>query len=329
MKTQSMYICNFIDKIYHMNFQQLEYLLAVHREKHFARAADACHVTQATLSAMIKKLEDELDMKLFDRSRVPVQTTDYGLQVIEKARLILKEKNELLELKNKDFNDIIGTIRLGIIPTVASALLPIILPKITQQYPKIHLVITEITTDEIIHQLEEDKLDMGILATPLELEHIEEEILYYESMMIYGIEQKNKTYITPEDLSDKNIWLLEEGNCFRDQSITLCNIQEKKDQNQAIEFKGNSFETLLNMSDYMGGFTLLPELHYTQLSDQRKKQCSSFESPTPVREISIVSQRLYSKKNSINLLAKLIQDIVQPQLSTFEKAPKELRVIGI
>ena len=248
---------------------------------------------------------------------------------IVKARLILKEKNELLELKDKDLNDITGTIRLGIIPTVASSLLPLILPKITKQYTRLKLDISEITTEEIIHQLQEDNIDIGILSTPLEIDHIEEEILYYESMMIYGVSDNNKNYLTSDDLSDKDIWLLEEGKCFRDQAITLCDIQEKKKKDQQVKFKGNSFETLLNMTDYFGGYTLLPELYFNQLTKSRKDKCAKFQSPTPVREISIISQRLFSKKNSIELLAQLIRKLVQPKLSTFEKPAKDLRIIGI
>lgn len=314
-----------------MNFQQLEYALAVHRTKHFGRAAESCNITQATLSAMIKKLEDELNIQIFDRSRHPIQTTDDGMILLKTAEEILAKQQELFHLGQMDVQELVGEIRLGIIPTVANSLLPLILPSILENHPKLKLTISEITTDEILHQLAHNQIDLGLLSTPIEdlSEAYEEQILYYEAMMVYGISESDKGFVSSKDVENKKVWLLEEGHCFRSQSMTLCKVREKKEQTENLQFKSNSFETLLNLSDQMGGLTLVPELYYNNLSDQRKSKTQFFQKPIPVREISLLAIKPISKKRSMLKLAELIQGIVTPQLKTAEFKNKDLNIIGI
>ncbi len=214
-----------------MNFQQLEYALAVHQLKHFGNAAKRCNITQATLSAMIKKLEEELILTLFDRSSHPIQTTEEGLEVLKKAKEILAKQQELFQFSTLEKDELEGELRLGIIPTVSNALLPLILPEILNQHPHLKLIISEITTNEIIQQLKNNEIDMGILSTPLSTisDQFEEQILYYEAMMVYGISSSDMAYVSSKDVENKKVWLLEEGHCFRSQSMTLCKIQEKKE----------------------------------------------------------------------------------------------------
>ena len=257
-----------------MNFQQLEYVMAVHKHKHFGIAADSCHITQATLSAMIKKLEEELKILLFDRSRKPIQTTDMGLQFIETARTILQQK-ELLFSLNKQTEKLEGKLSIGIIPTVANSLLPIILPSILKENQKLQLTISEITTEEIKTQLIMDKIDIGILATPINDKQFDEHILYYEPMMIYGILDKKKEYVNSKDIKNGNIWLLEEGHCFRNQALTVCEIKEKELSPSNLNFMGSSFETLLNLTDKFGGYTLVPELYYKNMPKQKQNKALS------------------------------------------------------
>lgn len=311
-----------------MNFQQLEYIIAVHRHQHFGMAAESCHVTQATLSAMIIKLEDELGITIFDRSHKPIKTTAQGLEVIEKARNILNVQKELLQLKEND-SYMSGTIRIGIIPTIASSLLPIILPEIMSEFPDLKLVITEITTDEIINHLEMDKIDMGILATPLYNEAIEEHILYYEPMKVYGLDDASKDYITSNEVKDKEIWLLEEGHCFRNQAITICELQEKKVEESRLQLEANSFETLINITDRFGGLTLLPELYCLQLPKKRSNRLKPFNKPIPVREVSIVTYRQVINSKTIEALSELITKLVSPKLSVAKYQNKDLDIIGI
>ncbi len=310
-----------------MNFQQLEYVIAVDKAKQFLQAAEDCNVTQATLSAMIRKLEDELGVVLFDRSRKPIKTTHEGLVFIETAKEILKRRDSLFEVFQEK-QQLTGKITMGIIPTIATSLLPIILPVILKENPTLELEIVELTTEEIKKQLYSDKIDFGILATPVEEEDLDEHIMYYESMMVYGI-QTEKGYVTSKDVKSGQVWLLEEGHCFRNQALTICEIKEKQLTNQNLSFRGNSFETLLNLTDSFGGYTLVPELYYKDLFEERKNKTKHFEKPIPVREVSLLSYRQVGKKYAIEYLTETIRLLVEPLLSTSSLGNKDMDVIGI
>lgn len=312
-----------------MNFQQLEYIIAVDKKKHFGLASEYCNITQATLSAMIKKLEVELDVILFDRSKKPVKTTEKGDEVIEFAKRILKERNELIRIGQVETDELMGELRIGVIPTVANSLLALILPTLLVDFPKLKLKVFEITTEQIKDQLISEKIDLGILATPIDNDLLEENILYYESMMVYGLEGEAKKYSAPEDLYNKKVWMLEEGNCFRTQTSTVCNLKEHSVQEENLEFEANSFDTLINLIDKFGGVTLIPELYYNLMSEDKKVRASHFELPIPVREISIVYHRPYAKKKSIDILSKLIQAMIAPLLVTKDYKPKDMNIIGI
>jgi LysR family hydrogen peroxide-inducible transcriptional activator len=312
-----------------MNFQQLAYVIAVDQYKHFADAAESRNITQATLSAMIKKLEQELGTKLFDRSKHPVVTTEDGIAFISKAKEILNLQGDLFELGSSNAFQSGGVLKIGMIPTVANALLPLTLPHLLKTFPELTLEIVELTTENIIEQLNQDKIDVGILATPLEDQNFEEVILYYESMMVYGINDQNKKFIPTKDVKNQKIWLLEEGNCFRNQSITICNVKEKVMSPENLNFAGNSFETLINLTDQFGGYTLIPELYQQFMPEERKLKTRHFELPLPVREISMVYSRPYSKKRSIDLIASEIKAIIVPKLYTTTLKAKDLSIIGI
>jgi LysR family hydrogen peroxide-inducible transcriptional activator len=312
-----------------MNFQQLEYILAVHQCGNFAQAADRCNVTQATLSAMLKKLEQELNTMLFDRSRQPVRATEDGLRAVDLAAKIITQRNALLELHTEENSILTGDITLGIIPTIASSLLPLILPHMLKNHPGLRLHIHEITTEEIIQQLRKGKIDMGILATPLQHDAFLENILYYEAMMVYGVNESNKKFITPETLQDQKIWLLEEGNCFRNQSLTICNIREKAALPDNLFFQSSSFDTLLNLTDRFGGYTLIPELYYNLLPAERQQKTARFERPLPVREVSLIYLHPYAKIRSVELLGEQITTLANSLLTTSQYKASDLSIIGI
>lgn len=312
-----------------MNFQQLEYVIAVHDCRHFGKAAESCHITQATLSAMIKKLEEELDIVLFDRTKAPVKTTDVGVQFIKLAHQLLNGKNQMHLLKDQVDQNLEGELKIGVIPTIANSLLPLILPELLANNPKLKLTVQEITTENIINQLKKDAIDIGIMATPLEHDFLEETILYYEAMMVYGITDTKKNYISSSDIRNHKIWLLEEGNCFREQSLTICDMKEKELNKNNLTFEGSSFETLLNLTDRFGGFTLIPELYYNNLPTERKIKCKPFNKPIPVREISIVSYRPFTKLQTIKYLNKLVHKKTQAHLSTSVYKARDMEIIGI
>lgn len=299
-----------------MNLQQLEYLVAVDQFKSFSRAAEYCNVTQATLSAMIKKLEKELGLVLFDRKTQPIVTTDCGLEIIQEAKKVLHHSHQLIDLASSVKDQVSGRLRIGIIPTIASTLLPIILKPLVAKYPRLQLEVIELTTANALQLLKEGSIDVGIVATPLTDKTIEEAILFYEMLLIYGSEPTSKEYISPEEVRQHKIWLLEEGHCLRDQFLQICSVRPKQDTPDNLYFQPNSFETLLNIVDEFGGLTMIPELYYDRLPAARQTHVSFFQAPIPVREVSLVYFRPFAKLRLINMLTSEIQTLMRGRLRT-------------
>jgi len=318
-----------IDIVNRMNLQQLEYIIAVDRLKSFSKAAKYCNVTQATLSTMVKKLEEELSVTLFDRKSNPVITTDIGAVLIKDAKKVVFQAG-MMKDKAKTSGAVEGSVRIGMIPTVANSLLPKIIKPILKAYPKLHLEISEITTHSMVKQLKEGGIDMGILATPVDLGELEEEILYYETLMVYGdIKTNQAQYIVPEEIREHKIWLLEEGHCIREQFIKLCALRKKEDVPQNFSFEANSFDTLLSMVDTFGGLTLIPELYYQTLATAKKKNVRFFSTPVPVREVSLVYARPFARQRIIKALADIIRTIVGKDLLSNQYKKSELMIARI
>jgi LysR family hydrogen peroxide-inducible transcriptional activator len=312
-----------------MNIQQLEYIIAVDRFKSFTKAAEYCHVTQATLSAMVKKLEEELGIVIFDRKQNPILTTDIGLQIMKEAYIIAEHSRILKDTAKNEQTTIEGMLKIGIIPTIANSLLPRIIREILAKYPKLSLEIVEINTSMIMEQLRDGKIDLGILSTPIENKEMEEEVLYYETLIVYGEIDGEKQYLLPEEIQKHKIWLLEEGHCLREQFINLCSLQKKEIEPNNFTFEANSFDTLLNMVDAFGGLTLIPELYYQTLSEERKKKVSFFQSPFPVREVSLMYFRPYAKKHLILAISALIKKIIVHNLLSSNYKNNELTIVEI
>jgi LysR family hydrogen peroxide-inducible transcriptional activator len=312
-----------------MNLQQLEYIIAIDKLKNFSKAAETCYVTQATLSAMVKKLEEELGVILFDRKTNPIMTTDCGKDIIAEAKKVLLHAKQLVELSKTVQNKIDGEVRLGIIPTIANVVLPKILKPILTKYPNLSLVVQEVTTQNIIQQLREGTIDVGLVATPLNLNDIEENILYYEALMVYGNINSDKKYICPDTLKNNTIWLLEEAHCFRSQTLHLCHLKTHNLLPHNLRFEANSFETLLNLVDEYGGLTVIPELYYQGLPIVRQQKVNQFALPLPVREVSLVYFRPYAKFRIVNALTTEIKALIQPLLSTNTMKNSDLDIIKI
>ena len=318
-----------IDKINTMNLQQLEYIVALDVHKSFSKAAESCFITQATLSTMVKKLEEELNLVLFDRKTTPIITTDCGQKIVDEAKRILLHTQQLKTIASEVKRTIEGELKIGVIPTVASNLLHRILPTLIKKYPMLKLVIQEITTSNILKQLKTGELDVGILATPIKGNDFEQIELYFEKLMVYGNSVSNLTkYQQPKDLERDKIWLLEEGNCLADQVVNLCALN-KKVISSNLSFKPNSLETLINMVEHMDGLTLIPELFYTDLSESKKSMVQDFTNPIPVREISLLYNRPYAKLRLIETLSTEIQQLIRPILSTNGIDKNEMNVLAI
>lgn len=277
-----------------MTFIQLEYIVAVDTWRHFATAAEHCFVTQPTLSMQIQKLEEELDLKIFDRSKQPVVPTETGVEIIQQARGLLAGRNKLLHMIQEKKGKLVGELRIGIIPTLAPYLLPLFVQPFTRKYPDVRLVVHEMMTDLIITRLREGKIDAGILVTPLQEPGINEHVLFYEEMMAY-VSRKNaaykKTYMLPSDIDPDKLWLLEEGHCLRSQIVNLCELQKMSRENSHFDYEAGSIETLRRMVELNDGITILPELATLDMPASQRQLIRYFKKPSPMREVSLVVHR--------------------------------------
>ncbi|AYD46515.1 hydrogen peroxide-inducible genes activator [Arachidicoccus soli] len=302
-----------------MTFTQLEYILAVNIHRHFADAAESCHITQPTLSMQIQKLEEELAIKIFDRSKQPVVPTIAGEEIIDQARKILAEKDILLEMISSKKDLVKGELKVGVIPTLAPYLLPLFIPPFIRKYPQVKLHVIELTTSSLIKQLREGQIDMGILVTPLNEKGIKEDALFYEEMLVYT-SSKNKLlkkhFILSKDIDPNKLLLLEEGHCFRSQIINLCELRKHSYGGSHFEYEAGSLETLRRMVDASDGITILPELSTNDMNDKDKLRLRHFKSPAPVREVGIVTHRDFVKRKLVNAIKQAILENIPAKLQS-------------
>lgn len=296
---------------------QLEYIVAVDTYRHFGKAAEACFITQPTLSMQIKKLEEDLEIIIFDRSKQPLIPTDVGIRVIEQARIALKQADEINNIVKDHKNQVSGMLRIGIIPTLAPYLLPIFVGAYKKKYPNIFIKVVEATTENIVKLLNKDLIDVGILVTPLKEEKIIEKPLFYEEMLIYannGHILHTQDEISVKDIATPEIWLLSDGHCFRDQVINLCSYMGTTDSQLPFHFEAGSLETLMNIIDKEGGITIIPELAKATMAQKRAYNVKNFTNIKPLREVSLVYSRHFAKHKLINLLWREIKDAIPKEL---------------
>jgi LysR family hydrogen peroxide-inducible transcriptional activator len=296
-----------------MTLQQLEYVLALEKTRHFVRAAEMCNVTQPTLSAMIQKLEDELDCKIFDRSKHPVELTQMGEIVVQQAQVVLYNANQLKENIHTMKGELSGPANLAIIPTIAPYLLPKLIKKCRQLYPNIALKITEFHTKTIVEKLRMAEIDIAILSTPLNDPDILEIPLYYEKFVAY-ISPDEKIYCRKElsanDMPLEDLWVLEEGHCMRNQVFNFCN--EEKVRKSIYE--AGSIDTLVKIVEENGGYTVLPELHIDFLTEEQRQNLRPIVNPEAVREVSLVIRHDFVREGILNALANCVKEIIPSQM---------------
>lgn len=288
-----------------MTLTQLEYIVALDNYRHFAKAASACFVSQPSLSMQVQKLEDEIGVSLFSRTNFPIEPTEVGMLVIAQAKKILAEVSHIPQLINQHKKILSGTIKLGIIPTLAPYLLPLFLHSFITKYPDVQLTITELTTDKIVSGLRNGTLDAGILATPLQIDGMEEDVLFYEEFVAYVSRKEKlfkKKFLLADDIDVNQVWLLEEGHCLRSQVINLCALQKSSAMEKHFQYETGSIETLKRFVELHEGITLLPELATLDLSASKKQLLRYFKTPAPVREISIVTQKSFIKRKLLDLI---------------------------
>ena len=288
-----------------MTFIQLEYIIAIDTFRHFATAAEHCYVTQPTLSMQVQKLEIELGIKIFDRSKQPVIPTEAGAEIIDQARKIISEKSVIGEIIQTKKGLLSGELRIGIIPTLAPYLLPLFAKSFTKKYPQIKLLVTEVTTEIIITKLREGRIDAGILVTPLQENGIKEHVLFYEELLVY-VSKKNraykKTYMLAQDIDPQKLWLLEEGHCFRSQIVNLCELRKASMENSNFNYEAGTIETLSKMVELNDGITILPELATTYFSNRQMQLIRHFKHPAPMREVSVIIHRDFVKQRLVQAL---------------------------
>jgi len=292
-----------------MTFVQLEYLVAVDTYRHFAKAADTCFVTQPTLSMQLQKLEAELGLKIFDRSKQPVVPTEAGMTIIEQARKILSEKGIIEEMVQDKKGELTGELRIGIIPTLAPYLLPLFIQNFIKKHPQVKLIIKELPTETLLEHLKEGRIDAAILVTPVNEQGINEEVLFYEELVAY-VSKKNaafqKNYVLAKDIDPQKLWLLQEGHCFRSQALNLCELQKTTSGMGHFEYEAGSIETLRRMVELNDGITILPELATLNFTAKQEQMVRFFRSPAPMREVSIAVHRNLVKRRSVDVLKKEI-----------------------
>lgn len=288
-----------------MTLQQLSYIVAVDTYRHFTTAAEKCYVTQATLSMMIRKLEEELNLRIFDRSRQPVTPTEGGRAVIAQARVVLHECDRVKEIAQEGSGAVKGELKIGIIPTLAPYLLPMFLDGFLKKYPDVKLRISELTTTEIIHKLKQNELHAGLLATPLNDAALIEDPLFYEEFVVYAsVKEKplQKKFLLANDIDVNRLWLLEEGHCLRSQVVNLCELKKLEKEKHQLDFAAGSLETLKKIVEANQGITILPELALNDMTQRQKKNVRFFKSPAPSREIGLVTYRYHIKEKAIQAL---------------------------
>jgi LysR family hydrogen peroxide-inducible transcriptional activator len=296
-----------------MTITQLKYVLAVAEHKNFTLAADKCFVTQPTLSMQIQKIEEELNIQIFDRTKKPIQLTDIGQKIVNQAKNIVNEADRIQDIVEQQKGFIGGEFRLGIIPTIMPTLLPMFLNNFIKKYPKVKLIIEELNTDEIITKLNNGHLDAAIAATPLQEEKIKEIVLYFEPFVAYIPESHQhyqKQEIEVADLNLDEILLLQDGHCFRDGILNLCKNNNRNEINH-FQIESGSFETLIKLADEGLGTTLLPYLHTLDLKDSDKTKLRHFKEPKPAREVSLIFPKSELKIHIIDALRSTIAGVIK------------------
>ena len=272
-----------------MNLRALQYFVKLSELRHFSRAAEACFVSQPTLSTQIRKLEDELGVQLVERSPRKIMLTPVGEEIAERARLVLSDVNQILAVARRAGDPADGNLRLGLFPTLAPYLLPHVIPTIRKQYPNLKLQLAEEKTDDILKMLQQGELDAALLALPITDDGLDMEILFEEPFVLavpgeHPLGEKSR--ITLKDLEGNELLLLNEGHCLREHALEVCSLAGAHER---VDFHATSMETLRQMVAANVGITLMPLLSVKPPITQTSNLVTiPFASPAPSRTIALV-----------------------------------------
>jgi LysR family hydrogen peroxide-inducible transcriptional activator len=298
-----------------MTLQQLEYIMAVYQTGSFTKAAKQCLVTQPTLSAMIQKLEEELQVKIFDRDKQPVVPTAIGKVVLQQARSLLSQASHIQDHIEEERHSLSGIFRIGVLPTIAPYLLPRFFPLLTKKYPQLDIRVMELKTNAIKQALADGEIDAGIVASLYGMDDFDMHTLYYEQFFGYVArceKQFEHERIRTADIKDQQLWLLDEGHCFRDQLVQFCQLSAAKQSQRT--YRLGSIETFMRMVEGGKGITFIPELAIDQLSDIQKELVRPFAIPCPTRQIVLLTSKDFIRASVRDLLIDEIQKAVPKQM---------------
>lgn len=302
-----------------MTLVQLEYIVALDQHRHFVKAAQSCFVTQPTLTMQVKKLEDELNVVIFDRNRTPLTPTKEGVKILEKAREVLREARLLKTMVKSDKELLSGKFRMAIIPTLAPYILPLFWTPFTKKYPEIDLKIEEEQTEQILYKLKNDELDMAILVTPVDDRQIKEYPIFYEPFLAYTAKDQyfyDQETVNPSDIENKNLLILNQGHCFRNQVLNICSQDSKR--NSKFVYESGSIETLIRMVDKGYGYTLIPELGVPQ-TPKDPKMIKRFKDPQPVREVSIITHKSFVNDLLLEKVIETLQSVIPENMKKVKR----------
>ncbi len=308
-----------------MTLQQLMYVVAVAKHRNFSVAAEKCFVTQPTLSMQIQKLEDELGMEIFDRRHTPIEVTSQGRAVVQQAQAVLAEADRLKALAKEEIDHVAHEIRIGVIPTLGASLIPRLVGGMKLQFPETRLVIEERQTKDVITSLKAGELDLGLVVTPLDDDSLMSQALFLEAFYLYINEEHplaQRKAIDRQHLQLRELWLLSEGHCFREQAMSLCADRKRVQDDQRPLFESGSLETLRKMVDQTGGYTLIPELAIEDLPSTSRKNIRPISPPAPAREVSLVHHQTYRRRATIEAVAQAILQSLPSHLVEARKLKK-------
>ena len=304
-----------------MTRTQIEYILTLAKLKNFGQAADACFITQSTLSAMVAKFENQIDIAIFDRKTRPISITKEGEKILEGIKNIQREFQLLDQKVNRIKGHEVGTLNIACIPTVAPYLYPVILDQISASYPKVNFSIHELTTENTVNQILAGNIDIGIVSTPLNNNELIEHHLYYEDFLIYDYNKNSsKTNYKVSEIDLDRLWLMEEGHCMRNQVGKICELRQQKKMNGNLTYSCGSIFTLLEMVKRNKGITLLPRLAIANNKHINKNHIYPISDPVPTREIGLITHKNFIKKKMLDYLISEIQSAVKKHLIKIKKS---------
>lgn len=295
-----------------MNIQQYKYVLGLAKYRHFEEAANNCFISQSTLSTMISRFENEIGVLIFDRKKKPVQITQEGELIINQLKHIIKEIDSLNELTHEIKGEVKGKLNISVIPTIAPFLLPLFLQDFALKFKDLDIEVKEQTTAEIMRQLKNRDIDIGIVSVPIDDSEIEEIELYNEPFLFFDMAHRNREMVKPKDLKSNSLYLLEEGHCMRTQIVQLCDMYKLSTKSKLnFDYKAGSIDSLLRFVKANGATTLLPYLSTLNFAANEKECLARFVDPVPYRTVGLVVHRHFVKKKILEALkAEILKNVV-------------------